>query len=290
MSLLQSSVRAVLALCTVLASTAWAAPLAVVDTVQAPAWLTRGGQVLPLTPGMEVKDTDRINTGANARAYIKLAEGSTVKLGENTQFVFYSEMKQPSDHFRGVLEIAKGAFRYTTGLLGKLKTRDLSVRVGVSTIGIRGTDVWGRAHEAEDMAVLIEGKVEMSRGSESMLLDKPLIQCRVPRDAAMLPLEKIDMSTLESLARETEILPGDGALAKGGRWKLMLGESDNQASALALYDRARNAGYAARIKVSKQAEAHVYTVHLPGFASQAEALAAAPRLKASISVDATPGK
>jgi len=54
---------------------------AVVEAVQYPAWLERGGNAVPLTPGTALQSRDRLRTGANARVQLKLPEGSAVKLG-----------------------------------------------------------------------------------------------------------------------------------------------------------------------------------------------------------------
>jgi hypothetical protein len=59
----------------------------VVEAVQYPAWLDRGGAAVPLTPGTELRPSDQLRTGTNARVQLQLAEGSTVKLGENAEFV-----------------------------------------------------------------------------------------------------------------------------------------------------------------------------------------------------------
>lgn len=258
-----------------------AAQLAVVDTVQAPAWLTRGEQVLPLAPGMEVRSNDLITTGKDARAYVKLAEGSMVKLGAETRFVFYSKSQRPRRNFRGALDISKGAFRYTGSRLGKQQSREVSVRVGAATVGIRGTDIWGRASTSEDMVVLIEGKIDVSRSGETVALETPLTRYRAEKGGAIMPLLQLDPSALQVLARETEILPGDGAMRRQGRGKVYIGAAvDQQDAALAIYDRVRAAGFAARLQVAGQAGAYRYSVYLPGFASQAEAEVAAQRINA----------
>ena len=59
---------------------------ATVELVQAPAWLERDGRSQPLAPGMELRSGDLVRTGTGARAYLMLAEGSRVKLGESARF------------------------------------------------------------------------------------------------------------------------------------------------------------------------------------------------------------
>src|SRR5512132_3195359 len=64
------------------ARSAPAAPGALVEGVQMPAWVERGNETIPLTPGMALRDRDRVRTGDNARILLRMAEGSAVKLGE----------------------------------------------------------------------------------------------------------------------------------------------------------------------------------------------------------------
>ena len=59
---------------------ALAQPAAVIEGVQLPAWRERDGVRAPLVPGMSLRAGDRIVTGADARAVVKLSEGSVVKL------------------------------------------------------------------------------------------------------------------------------------------------------------------------------------------------------------------
>jgi hypothetical protein len=67
--------------------------------------------------------------------------------------------------------------------------------------------------------------------------------------------------------------------ASGGYWP---DRRADEAAALEIYDQARDAGFAARIKPREaEAEAWSYDVVLTGFASAAEAEVAAARLKAA---------
>lgn len=265
---------------------AQAAGLGRVEQVLAPAWLVRAGQSQPLAPGMALRDGDRVQTGAGARAYLLLGDGGRVKLGASTQFLIAragdaesADGMDANGVYRAALDIVTGAFRYTTDLLKKLQPRDLSVRVGTTTIGIRGTDIWGRASPDEDMAVLIEGRVELTRGTETVIMSEPLSQYHAPRGGAIQPLGRIDPVALGELARETEIPASSGASSLQGRHVAALGSFATQAEALARYDQVRGAGYAARIRVAGQDGAYRYSVYLPGLASRAEAQAVAARLR-----------
>jgi hypothetical protein len=95
----------------------------------------------------------------------------------------------------------------------------------------------------------------------------------------------------QARARETEIFPGDGALRQGGRWMLLAGTWADQKAALAVYDRLRGSGFAARIRPRETRPAGLqYQVVLPGFADEAEALIGAQRIKARLGLEAQPAR
>src|SRR5258708_18784468 len=62
-----------------------AAPAAVVESVQLPAWFTRDGKRQPLATGIELRSNDEIATGVNSRLLLRLGGGSMIKIGENGQ-------------------------------------------------------------------------------------------------------------------------------------------------------------------------------------------------------------
>ena len=111
---------------------AWVAaqPAAVVEGVQSPAWVERGGRRIPLQPGMELRAGDRVFTGGGSRALFKLSEGSLVKLGENGNLNFTS-LSPTQEVFRAALRVLEGAFRFTTDIaLDAAAFPHLSVREG----------------------------------------------------------------------------------------------------------------------------------------------------------------
>ncbi len=60
-----------------------AAPDAIVEGLQLPAWITRDGKRQPLAVGTELRSSDEVATGGNSRLLLRLGDGSAVKLGEN---------------------------------------------------------------------------------------------------------------------------------------------------------------------------------------------------------------
>ena len=270
-----------------IAAPAFAAAVATVEAVQAPAWLDRGGVALPLAPGMELANGDVLRTGSGARAYLMLAEGSRVKLGENARFGLHTRSLQPQKSFRAALDVLAGAFRYTTGKLRKSLPRDVAIRVGTATIGVRGTDLWGKTDRDGDLVALIEGRIEIARGGQATELAQPMTYYDAPtgKSAEVKPLAA---DHLARLARQTEILPGDGAARARGPWKLLLGVATSEAAALEIYDEARRAGFAARIRpVPGEGDSWRYDVAVGGFADAAEAEVAAKRLAAATELKPT---
>ena len=282
---------AVLASIQLLLSTAvFAAAPAAVEVVQAPAWRDRGGLTVPLAAGMELQSGDVVRTGPGARAYLTLAEGSRVKLGEAAQFSLHSRSLQPERFFRGALDVLSGPFRFTTGRLKRALPRELAIRVGTATIGIRGTDLWGRTDKHGDLVALLEGRIEITRAGQTTEMAQPLTYYDAPRGQAAT-VKPLDPGVFRTLARQTEILPGDGAARAKGRWHVRAGSASGEEAALELYDRVRDAGFAARVRPrAAEGGGWRYEVLLPGFVSAAEAEMAAARLKAVTGLNPSVGR
>jgi hypothetical protein len=271
------------------AASAWAAPQAVVDAVQAPAWRDRDGRAEPLAPGMELQSRDRIRTGEGSRVYLKLVDGSTLKLGENG--VLMAERLGPGDRrfFSAALDVARGAFRFTTDKLRKLSRRDIEIRVATLTAGIRGTDVWGKAETERDFVCLLEGRITVAhKGGDVRGMSEPLTFYMAPRNLPPKGIDKADPETVKKWAGETEIQPGAGVMRLGGKWKLQLARTDSQQAALALYDRMAAAGYAASIHPRIEGERIAYEVLLRNLSGREEADALAAGLRDRFGLEARP--
>ena len=272
-----------------LAIAASAAPQAVVDAVQAPAWRDRDGRAEPLAPGMELRSRDRVRTGEGSRVYLRLADGSTVKLGEHGELL--AERLGPSEKqfFSAALNVAKGAFRFTTDKLRKLSRRDVTIRVATVTAGIRGTDIWGKTEPERDFVCLLEGRITVShQDGDSREMSEPLTFYVAPRNQPPRGIEAADPETVKKWAAETEIQAGAGVTRRGGKWKLLLASIDGQQAALEVYDRVAGAGYAAAIRPRIVGEAIRYEILLRNLASKGEAEVLAAKVKARLGLEARP--
>jgi hypothetical protein len=260
-----------------------AAPPAVIEGIQMPAWVERDGKRLPLTVAMELKPGDRLITGGEARVLIRLAEGSVVKLGENGTLML-TELEPRSDVFRLAMRVAEGAFRFTTDLLRRDRKRSVSIQVATVTAGIRGTDLWGKSSPDRQVVCLIEGAIEVgAEGEAPVVMDQPR-QFYQRDKGKTAPIGFVAPEQLAKWAAETEIEAGKGAARRGGRWRVVLLEADTQDAALAVYDALREAGYAAEIRPAKAGERLTYMVRIGSLPSRAEAEALAARLRGRFGV------
>jgi hypothetical protein len=262
-----------------------APPNAVVEAVQMPAWVERGGAKIPLAPGMELRGTDQLRTGASAKLLLKMGEGSLVKLGEGGTLRLDQLADGKGKVFTAALNVLQGAFRFTTTALLTQRRRNIGITIATLTAGIRGTDVWGKAAPDRDIVCLIEGKIEVQRGRDQpFLMDQPMSFYIAPRNAPPLPVAPVDPEQLRQWAAETEIESGKGAARRGGRWKVIAATFDTQADALKLYDGLRAAGYAAQIRPAMAGEKRTYDVRLAHLPSKVEAEALAGWLRGKMGV------
>jgi len=262
-----------------LANTAAASTETLVLGVQMPAWLERGPVRTPLAAGTKLRDNDVVITGNKGRLLARAADGGLVKLGENARLKLGASSRQVDGlpGFSALLEVARGAFRYTTA---KIMRRNVTVRIASVTIGIRGTDVWGKGDANRDIVVLLEGKISLQReGDAPITLDQPLTHYVAPKGAHAQPVMPVNADELKIWAQETEITPGQGATKSDGRFRAQVGTFDTQDTALAQYDKLRGAGYAARIRPVATDKLLVYAVEVAGLPTQAEAKILAERLK-----------
>ena len=242
------------------------AEVGTVEAVQYPAWLERGGAAVPLVPGTRLQPRDALRTGGNARVRIRLGEASAVKLGENARFVV--EAAEDRNVFRATLSVLAGAFRFTTDALSKRK-RDVAIKVKSVTVGIRGTDLWGKSTGDRDLVMLLEGRITVgAEGHPETTLDKPLDAYQKPRDGTP-GVERVDPKQAEEWAKETELsADGAGAVA-GGKWRMVAAVKPDRDAALALNRRLRAAGYPSEI-VHKD---RYFAVQVARLAGEAEARA-----------------
>ncbi|HLW74148.1 MAG TPA: FecR domain-containing protein [Gammaproteobacteria bacterium] len=220
----------------------------VVTAVQSPAWLVHAGSTAPLKPGMQVGDGDMLRTASGGRVYISLPEHSTVKLGENTEFAtptLQMAHDQQGSMFKSVLHVLKGVFRFTTSLIGKSERRQVDIQVGTATIGLRGTDVWGRAGTDGSLVALLEGKISMDMpGHATMMMEQPMHYMTMATGGTDMKMNMpVTQDNVADWAAQTDVAAGSGVLTDDGKWVVALVSSTSDADTARLMKKLADAGY-----------------------------------------------
>jgi hypothetical protein len=246
----------------------------IVEAIQMPAWYERDGLSQPLKPGIELYSGDIISTGKNARALLRMEEGSIVKLGEDARLNINTLAPpiQKEGVFAALLRVTRGAFRFTTTEIGKSLKRNVDVKIGHVTVGIRGTDIWGRSQAGEDLFCLIEGKVNVEReGEAEFRMHEPLTYIVAPEDKPTTAVTPVDMNELGKWAQETETQQGQGILTTNGEWAVNMMSLQNTAAADKLQQQLHNAGFAADIQQVQINGQAWLRVRIEGFVSRQDA-------------------
>ncbi len=220
-----------------------ASTVGTIESLQLPAFLDRGGLTVPATPGIDLRAGDKLRTGRGARMIIALNEGSLVRLGENATFEIVAAERK-AGVYNAALNVLDGAFRFTTRVLAKTQPRNVNIRVGNNaTIGIRGTDLWGRGSANKDIVCLIEGKIEVTgNNNKTIRLDQPLQFFQSTRNAPPEPVSFLDAKQLDIWAKETELEAGKGA-RRDGIWKVTAAGFASRDAMLDASRSMRDAGY-----------------------------------------------
>src|SRR5258706_9424950 len=223
------------------------APLAMVEAVQMPAWVDRGGASQPLMPGMELKDNDQVRTGAGSRLLLKTADGSAVKLGEKSSLFLGGMQMRGNNVFEATLKVAERAFRFTSELFAQFRgKRDVNISIKTVNAGIRGTDLWGKSAPDRELVCLIEGRIEITQPNDTPFTMDQRLSYYVHESGLSRPVATVMPDQLREWAAETETQEGQGVSARAGKWKLTAAGLTPE-RAFDLYRDLRSAGYPAEI-------------------------------------------
>lgn len=270
-----------------IASPQLAAQTLTVESIVSPAWVERsGGMREPLAAGMVLANKDRVYTGADARALLRMAEGSAVKLGENALLTVDDLMEKKGGDTRrlvsAALDVARGAFRFTTGVFAKQKgERDIKIRIATVTAGIRGTDVWGKSESERDIVCLVEGKITVEHAGRQFTMQEPLSFFIAPRKEKPQPVSPVSKEQLDRWVEETEIRAGNGAIRSGGGYSVEVASTRDHGAAEQSRNKLRMTGFPAQIETLRDSYGNEeYRVRIGGLAGAKDAQALAAKLKA----------
>lgn len=241
--------------------------------VQAPAWVERDGRGIGARPGMVLLAGDVLHTGARGRVHIDTPDGSIVKLGSDGILGLNQlglRAQQQDTVFEGVMNVVKGAFRFTTRLAGRANRRDVRVRIGVVTAGVRGTDIWGKSADDKDLVCLLEGQISVtSDGASEQTMADPLTFYVVPKGAPPNPIAPVDPNkVINEWAPQTEMAPDGSAMSAEGRFKVVLMSRTSLHAAEWIAETLSGQGYPAEVAIT---DGDYGSVFVRGFATRDDA-------------------
>lgn len=152
---------------------------------------------------------DVIAAGPKAAMQIMLLDETVFTIGANSEIVIDTFVYDPDTGAGAVAaRIVKGAFRFTTGLVGQNDPESVSIGTPLGTIGIRGTIVAGEVGPSEALIVLIGpgdeagtkervGRIEVSNGQGTVGISRSgygtvLTAAAAPTPPVQIPQARID--------------------------------------------------------------------------------------------------
>lgn len=254
---------------------------AAVRAVQYPAWLERGDNKVPLSPGDSLRNADAVVSGEGARVLLSLTDGSQIKLGSDGRFVIEQlsiQNKAGSTSVEATFKLVKGFFRYSSDSLGKLSgKRNIDLRIATATIGIRGTDYWAMTDAVHDAVCVFDGKVAVdTKDQGQIVLDQPTAFWSRFFEKPAQPAGNASPAELARFIASVEPVPGNGVAILNGRWSIVAAEAASITEAREIANKLRDAGYPAQ--VIKSHGLHQVRINL--FATRADAEATLKRLSA----------
>ncbi|HYH43770.1 MAG TPA: FecR domain-containing protein [Burkholderiales bacterium] len=266
-----------------------------VESVLSPAWVERAnGRREPLAVGMVLGNKEKVHTGDGGRALLRLADGSAFKLGDSA-LLGADELNHKQDAKGGVvsasLDVVRGAFRFTTGLLAKSEAqRNVRVKVNAVTAGIRGTDVWGKSDSDRDIVCLLEGRINVTHGAAQFTMQEPLSFYIAPRKGQAQPPSRVTADQVKQWQAETEIDARSGATRSGGTAAVTVSSAGDERTATALRDKLRDSGFPAEFERAVEGGAARYHVRILSLPDADEAGVLAQRLQRQGYKQARPGR
>lgn len=139
-----------------------AAPVGKVTKVQKQAQIGSKRAVV----GTPVSRNQRVRTGSGARLQITFADGTNLTLGENASVVIDKYVYNPAKSVGEMaLSSTTGALRFSTGKLGNMKKKNVTVTTPSAALAVRGTEFWMGPIDGHYGAYVLKGKTDVtSRG------------------------------------------------------------------------------------------------------------------------------
>lgn len=101
-----------------------------------------------------------ITTGQDSKVLVLLIDDTQLTLGENSELTFDEFVFDPYDaeENKARVSVARGAFKWVSGMISKRKEPDVKINTAYGAIGIRGTIIWGGRTEGGYGVFVQEGE------------------------------------------------------------------------------------------------------------------------------------
>ena len=105
------------------------------------AFVERGGQQLPATPGLPLEESDALVTGAGAAMSVTFVDNTRYSLGANSR-IELSRFRFDPTTYEGSAEtyVKRGSVAVVSGQIAKSGHDSMRMRTRSSVLGVRGTE------------------------------------------------------------------------------------------------------------------------------------------------------
>jgi len=111
-----------------------------VKNTEGQAWIIRGEEQIPATPGERLMVNDIMKTGVDGAMGVILRDDTIISMGPSSQMVLAEFVFQPEQKQMGMLtKFLKGTFTYISGVMAKLDPTSVKVETPEGMVAIRGT-------------------------------------------------------------------------------------------------------------------------------------------------------
>ncbi|MGQ0545908.1 MAG: FecR family protein [Betaproteobacteria bacterium] len=125
----------------VFSAAAFAADVGEIKTTAGAAHLERGGAKLPVKVGMQVRQADKVVTGADGAVGITFLDNTLVSAGPNSTLVIDTYRFDSTTHAgKFDASLQRGSLAVISGKMVKQSPDAMRIRTPSSVLGVRGTE------------------------------------------------------------------------------------------------------------------------------------------------------
>ena len=260
------------------------AAYAYVSALQPPVWLEENGQRTALDASSPIIPGQIYSTGKDGRLQIVMADGSIIKLGENSRLELPRLQLLQSGNdgvLKGAFKVSRGVFRYSAQSSQFVRRRELDIYLGSAlTIGIGNPDFLGQADNTQDSLCLLRGKINIRNRQ------LPVLPMEQTNSVYIAPIGQppaapapASAEQLQAWTQQTELDDSRPSLQSNGPYSVLVAVYLDEAHARAIVTGIDQKGYPAVLKSDKRGDTPVFRVVIEGLSSAASAAAYAEALK-----------